>query len=502
MQIKMTKGKIVLAVLALELLLVMSTSMVDLSPKIDVGENISTALAVKRSFPIEVRTVGELEAARSISVACCIRSDQPKIIEIIADGTHVDSEDLLVKIDPTPFEKKVEELKGNLIDGENQIVTLRQALTWEVEQETHEAKASEFEMESAQLELEKIINGDGPLEKARLHAAMQKAEGKYEDLNSFTDDLVLLEEQGFLNATEVRQTQKKLQEEKESYENAKLQYDSFVNHVFPMNVKKAESSIKRLVNKQEEARKNCLFKIGKAQGALSQAEQHVESIKRQIRDAQYELQLTEIRAPSSGMVVLRDDYRSGQKRKPRVGDTLVRNQAVLDLPDMSTMIVKTKVREIDLYKVDLEKPATVEIDAYPNMIFEGKVIFIGILAISDSIRPSDEKNFEIKIALDTTDPRLRPGMTARVNIHAGKVEDALSLPIHAVFEENKQHYCYVTHKYGFVKQPIEIGMNNEQWVAVLSGLDENASVCLSIPPETAIIPSDVYYSKGESPNGT
>ena len=212
----------------------------------------------------------------------------------------------------------MEELKGNLIDGENQIVTLRQALTWEVEQETHEAKASEFEMESAQLELEKIINGDGPLEKARLHAAMQKAEGKYEDLNSFTDDLVLLEEQGFLNATEVRQTQKKLQEEKESYENAKLQYDSFVNHVFPMNVKKAESSIKRLVNKQEEARKNCLFKIGKAQGALSQAEQHVESIKRQIRDAQYELQLTEIRAPSSGMVVLRDDYRSGQKRKPRV----------------------------------------------------------------------------------------------------------------------------------------------------------------------------------------
>ena len=53
MQIKMTKGKIVLAVLALELLLVMSTSMVDLSPKIDVGENISTALAVKRSFPLK-----------------------------------------------------------------------------------------------------------------------------------------------------------------------------------------------------------------------------------------------------------------------------------------------------------------------------------------------------------------------------------------------------------------------------------------------------------------
>lgn len=484
---EMSKLKIILGVLGVQVLILLSISMVNLSPKQEADESISTAAAVRRSFPIEVRTVGELEAARSTSVACCIRNDQPKIIDLVSDGANVNAQELLIKIDPTPYEKKVEELQSILKEAESQIISLGHALDWEIEQEMHEAKAAEYEMESAELELSKIIHGDGPLEKARLYAAMQKAEIKFEELNNFSEDLIALEEQGFMSPAEVRQTQKKLQEEKENYENAKLQYESFVNHVFPMQVKKAETALKRLVNKQEETKKNGSFKIAKAEVALGQAEQQYANSKRQLKEAQQELLYTEIRAPSAGMVVLKEDYRSGQKRKPRIGDTVVRNQTILDLPDMSTMTVKTKVREIDLYKVEIGKPATIEVDAYPNLQFEGKVVFIGILAISDAIRPGDEKNFEVKVELSATDPRLRPGMTARVIIHAGKVEDTLAVPIHSVFEANKLHYCYVFRDGAYVEQPIEVGMNNEQWVAVLSGINENEKVCLSMPPESSIL---------------
>lgn len=204
----MSKLKIILGVLAVQVLILLSVSMINLSPKQDLEETISTTAAVKRSFPIEVRTVGELEAARSIGVSCSIRNDQPKIIDLISDGTHVNFHEMLIKIDPTPYEKKVEELQSALKDAENQIISLNQAFEWEIEQETHEAKAAEFEMESAELELNKIVNGDGPLEKARLYAAMQKAQVKYEELNSFSEDLMTLEEQGFMSPAEVRQTKK------------------------------------------------------------------------------------------------------------------------------------------------------------------------------------------------------------------------------------------------------------------------------------------------------
>lgn len=320
-----------------------------------------------------------------------------------------------------------------------------------------------------------------------MYASMQKAKVKFEELNQYAEDLTALEEQGFLNPAEVRQAKKKLDEEQENYDNAKKQYDSFIEHVHPMQVKKAESSLKRCLSKQEESQRASKMKVSKALAALSQSKQQLGTLERQLQEAHYELSLTDILAPSPGMVVLKEEYRAGQKRKPRIGDTLVRGQAILDLPDMSSMIVKTKVREIDLYKIAVGKPTTIEVDAYPNEQFPGIVDFIGVLAVADQIRPSDEKFFDLKIVVSQSDARLRPGMTARVIIHAGKVEDAISMPIHSVFESEKKHYCYRALPSGFFeKQPLEIGMNNEHWVEVMSGLKENDKVCLVLPPEEAI----------------
>ena len=58
------------------------------------------------------------------------------------------------------------------------------------------------------------------------------------------------------------------------------------------------------------------------------------------------------------------------------------------------MIVKTKVREIDLHKIAIGKEALIEVDAYPELQLKGFVSSIGILAVSDGGRSSDEKFFD------------------------------------------------------------------------------------------------------------
>ncbi|MBA3816513.1 MAG: efflux RND transporter periplasmic adaptor subunit [Parachlamydiaceae bacterium] len=484
---KSSKLKIIAATLTIQMLLIASVSMVKSTPKYSIDEDMPTEVVTKRSFPIEIRTIGELEAARSTSISSSLRGDQAKIIQLIADGANVQAGDLLVKIDSTPYEKTVDELVGRIKEYESHIEALKNALDWEVVQADHETKTAAYEMETAELELNKTIQGDGPLEAARLQSIMQKTKIKFEELNAYSQDLLDLETQGFLNPIEVRQAQKKLQEEREAYESAKMQHDSYINHVYPMLIKKAETNIKRLINKQEESARAGGFKIAKADALLNQAEQELLDVRRQLQNARQELALTEITAPSPGMVVQREEYRSSQRRKPRVGDLLVKNQPILDLPDLNSMIVKTKVREIDLFKIDNGKEATIEVDAYPNLQLKGKVIFIGILALSEGIRAGDEKYFEVKVSIDETDPRLRPGMTSRVVIHADKVTNALTVPIHAIFEFNKKHYCYVTQKKGYLLQPVSIGMNNEHWVAVNEGLNEHDQICLTKPLEQDVI---------------
>lgn len=439
--------------------------------------------AERRALIVDIKTVGELEAARSTIIASSIKGDLGKIIDLIPDGITVVPGQVLVKMDPTPFEEKLQKLQAQIKEQEAHLLTLDQTLQWEESQAEHESKTVAYEIETAELEIEKIIHGDGPQETSRLKGALQKAWLKYEELNSYSKDLIALQEQGFLNPAELRQAQKKLEEEREAYEVSKLQYDSYVNHVYPMLIKKAETNLKRAKIKQEETFRTGIYKVAKAKAILQQAFQLLGDYNYQLEEGSKELAQTQILAPAPGMVVHREEYRSGQKRKPRVGDILVKNQPLMDLPDLSSMVVKTRVREIDLFKIDVGKKATIEVDAYPQLTFSGTISLIGVLALADMGRMSEEKYFEVRIALNDADPRLRPGMTTRVTLHAQREDNALSVPLHGVFGEKKNHYCYVDTGSGYEKRKVRTGINNEHWMQILDGIQEGEGVCLLIPQE-------------------
>ncbi len=445
------------------------------------SDHIPTSFVERRSFAIDVKTTGELEAAHSTIVASTIKGDLGKIINIVPDGVNIEKGQVLVHLDPTPFEEKVGKITSQIKEQEAHVESLKHALEWESDQCEHELKTAEYEIESCELELERILNGDGPQEISRLKGAMQKAWCRYDELNAYSNDLISLQEEGFLNAMEIKQAQKKLIDEQEAYEMAKIQYESYVNHVHPMHVKKGQASIKRANLNFEETCKSGIYKVSKAQAQLLQSQQLLKDYKSQLAESLRELEQAEIVAPAPGMVVLREEYRSGQKRKARIGDVLVKNQPLIDLPDLSSMMIKTKVREIDLFKIGIGKEVTIQVDAYPQLIFTGKVISIGVLAISDLFRSSDEKFFEVRILLDSSDSRLRPGMTTRNTIHANQVEDSLAIPVHAVFGDQKHNYCYQKKDNNYEKIEVKTGWSNEQWVEVLSGLDEGDCIYLYNP---------------------
>ena len=444
--------------------------------------DLPTAMVQKRDIKVEVKTVGELEAARSITIASSIKGDQGKIIELIGDGLYVQPGQVLIRLDSAPFEEKREKLRIQVKEQEAYVKTLEQTLEWEIIQSEHKNRMAFLELESAQLELDKVLYGDGPQEASRLKGALQKALLKYEELNAYSNDLIDLERQGFLNYAEVMQAEKKLSEEREAYEMAQLQYDSFIQHVHPMQIKKAEAHLKRAQVSQEEIAKGGTYGIAKSHTLLEQAKEVLHDCFLQLREAEQELLQTEIVAPAQGMVVLREEYRSSQKRKPRVGDVLLRNQPLIDLPDLSAMKIKTRVREVDLFKVTQGKKGKIRVDAYPQLAFSGTVSTIGVLALSDVGRFTEEKFFEVYMTLDQTDQRLRPGMTTRVVIEGEEVSDVIAIPLHSLFNEGGENYCYI-YQSGrqCERREVKIGISNDQWVEIKSGVREGEVVCLLNP---------------------
>jgi HlyD family secretion protein len=439
------------------------------------------ALATARDFEITVRTVGVLDAARSHMVSSAVRGDKGKIIFLVEDGSHVKDGDVLVQLDPTPFEEETHRLTDEVRNLEAAVEAEQQILEWEKNQVEKEIKTAEFNVKVARLEHERLIKGEGPIQLTQYRTEMEKAKQEQEKYVAYITELEKLNANGFTNPTEMTLAKQKFSELKEQQLAAESKYASYKEHVLPSLRETARAKIEKAQMELEQTKNGSVYKIAKAAAALNKSKSKLAGTQSDLLRAKKELDKSVIKAPFQGIAILFEAFRNGQKRKPRVGDNVWQNQPLLYLPDISSMIVKTKVREVDLHKIFLDQHCLVTVDAYPEGSFEGKVSFIGVLATDHYESGSGEKYFQISIAVQGEDSRLRPGMTARTTILSEQLKDTLSIPVQAVFPEGGDDYCYLFNGYKFKKEKIAIGNQNEDFVKVISGLKDGDRVSLVKP---------------------
>ncbi len=448
--------------------------------------NEQVAIVERRDFDIKVNTIGVLDTARSRMIASAVRGDKGKIVYLINDGAKVGEGDVLARLDPTPFEEEAARLTGEVLSRESAVNALEQVLEWEKSDYERQIETSEFNMRTAELELEKIQKGEGPLQSAQYKSEMDKANQEHTRYASYLKDLEELKEKGYIQQNEITQAKEKTANFKEAYELAKEKYLNYKNHVLPSVIETNRTKVKKANMELEQAKKEGIFKIAKAMAELKKARHELETAKTTLRQARDELDKTVIRAPIPGIAILYEIFRDAQKRKPRIGDTVWQNQPLLYLPDISSMIVKTQVREVDLYKVTIGQKAAVQVDAYPDVLFDGEVASIGILADVAEGERGGEKYFQLIVSIKGEDARLKPGMTVRVSIKSNIVKNALSIPIHAVFNEDGRKYCYVSTENGLKKIEVSTGKQNEDVVEILSGLKKGDRVSLVKPTDEDI----------------
>jgi HlyD family secretion protein len=174
-------------------------------------------------------------------------------------------------------------------------------------------------------------------------------------------------------------------------------------------------------------------------------------------------------APRDGTVVHVAD-RSGQKK--RVGDSVWRQEKVLSVPDLRLMFAEGHVDEFDAGKVAEGQKVELRLDAYPEIVFTGRVASIGktIQAVSWN---SPLRGLEVEIALDETDTtRMRPEMRFRGRIESGRVAGALLVPLRAIDRVEGQPAVRRLARMGESIVPVTLGRANDDMVEVLEGLAE------------------------------
>jgi len=183
-------------------------------------------------------------------------------------------------------------------------------------------------------------------------------------------------------------------------------------------------------------------------------------------------------APEDGMVIYTKDW-SGRPIKggSRIGTW---DPVVAKLPDLTSMISKTYVNEVDVRKIKPSQTVDVGLDAYPEKKLNGKVVRVA--NVGEQRPNSDAKVFEVTIEIFGSDPSLRPAMTTSNKIMANKLDSVLYIPLECLHSQNDTiTYVYKSEGLNIVKQEVVIDVANANDVVIKAGLALNDKVFLSNP---------------------
>lgn len=194
------------------------------------------------------------------------------------------------------------------------------------------------------------------------------------------------------------------------------------------------------------------------------------------------LEAFNVMAPEDGMVI----YHRGWDGKPIKSGSRVQmwDPTVATLPDLTTMMSKTYVNEVDVRKVQKGQTVELGLDAYPEKKLAGQVM--SVANVGEQRPNSDAKVFEVLIEINGTDPTLRPSMTTSNKIVAEVQDSVLYVPLESLHTQ-ADTITYVFKKDGIntTKQEVMVGATNANNAIILGGIDASDKIYLSIPPGLA-----------------
>lgn len=245
----------------------------------------------------------------------------------------------------------------------------------------------------------------------------------------------------------------------------------------PTTIRQAEIALDKANRSLEQSIRGYELKVEQARSDMRTIKNQLTEQRQRVADLQKVLSKFVITAPSSGMVIYKRD-RTGTKRK--VGSSISPwDNVVATLPDMTSMISKTYVNEIDVSKVKMGQKVEILVDAFPEKKYTGTVT--SVANIGEQLPNADAKVFEVLIKVDGTDLILRPSMTTGNKIVTKTINDVTYVPLESVMT-GADSIPFVYLKNG-VRQIVVLGESNENNVVVEQGIEPGTQIYLNTPEE-------------------
>jgi HlyD family secretion protein len=438
------------------------------------------------TFRITVNERGQLDSLRNASVVNTVEGART-IVWIIPEGSKVQEGDLLCRLDSSELEDKeiqqqiqVTQAKADLKKGEENI---------EIQERQNESDvaAATLAWELAQLDLDGFKNGEYDRDKNVLIGERDLA---LEELNQATEVYLF-----------TKRVAKKGYRSQNEVETARIAVAKAQNKV---NVTEGELAVlekftynrtlKELTENAAETERELERAKRRGQATLAQFQAEYEACKlnydvelTKLKRLQNQIAACTLRAPQAGEVVYANQR--SRRSEPAVieeGATVRERQTIINLPDLTQMKVDARIHESKISQLvnraESQLPVLVRIDAFPGEAFNGVLDSVSSVPVPGSWPNYDLKEYEAVVRI--TEPiekvrRLRPGLTASLEIVVKQRSNVRQVPVQAVLSIGGQYYSYVLTLDGPERRIVQLGETNDKFIEILDGLEVGERVILN-----------------------
>ena len=173
----------------------------------------------------------------------------------------------------------------------------------------------------------------------------------------------------------------------------------------------------------------------------------------------------ELKAPIDGVII---------ERSVSAGELVDKSKAVYTITDPAQLWAIAEVKERDIAAVKLKQDATFTTLAFPDDKFHGQVVLIGNQVEAGS------RTVEVRIAVDNTDGRLKPGMFADVEIITTILDHVLVIPDSALETDGENQIVFVAlDDKRFEKRTVKLGLEQSGRVQILDGIKAGENIVTS-----------------------
>lgn len=159
---------------------------------------------------------------------------------------------------------------------------------------------------------------------------------------------------------------------------------------------------------------------------------------------------------------------------------------VLTIADLNSMVINAHINQADITRLKTGQEVEVAVEAVAGLVVTGKVERIAPQA---TIR-NNIKGFAVRILLKDVGDKVRPGMTANINIPVASADNVLAAPLAAVYTERNpdtskpERFVYVqTPDGGYERRLVQVGVSDLFFAEIQDGLKPGEVVLLEQPKE-------------------